>query len=52
MVLDEDDMTEDVLIQAVNELYEKRHEYHETMKSSALTDSIPKIMELIKEAAQ
>ena len=52
MVLEEDDMTEDLLIQAVNELYEKRHDYRHNMENSALTDSISKIMELIKEAAQ
>jgi UDP-N-acetylglucosamine--N-acetylmuramyl-(pentapeptide) pyrophosphoryl-undecaprenol N-acetylglucosamine transferase len=52
MVLDEDDITEDILIQTVNELYEKRHDYRQTMESSALTDSISKIMDLINEAAQ
>ena len=52
MVLDEDDMTEEILVQSVNELFEKRNDYRQTMENSSLTDSISKIMELIKEAAQ
>ena len=50
MVLDEDDLTEESLVQAVDTLYEKRHEYRKVMEESALTDSIPKIMQLIKDA--
>ena len=50
MVLDEDDLTEESLVQAVDILYEKRHEYRKVMEESALTDSIPKIMQLIKDA--
>ncbi len=52
MVLDEDDLTEDVLIQAVDTLYDKRHDYKKAMEESALTDSISKIMQLIKDAAE
>ena len=52
MVLDEDDLVEETLIKAVDELYEKRHTYRKTMEESALTDSIDKIMGLIKEACK
>ena len=51
MVLDEDDLTEDALVKAVDTLYEKRFEYKKAMEESALTDSISKIMQLIKDAA-
>ena len=51
MVLDEDNLTEESLVMAVDELFEKRHEYSKAMENSDLTDSIDKIMGLIQEAA-
>ena len=49
MVLDEDDLVEDTLIKAVDELFENRVSYQKAMEESNLTDSIAKIMDLIKE---
>ncbi len=51
MVLDEDDLTEEILTQAVDELYLNRDAYRKTMEESSLTDSISKIMTLIKEVS-
>ena len=52
MVLDEDDMTSDALVKAVDTLFEKRFEYKKAMEESALTDSISKIMQLIKDTSR
>lgn len=52
MVLDEDDMTSDALVKAVDTLFEKRFEYKKAMEESALTDSISKIMQLIKDTSK
>lgn len=49
MVLDEDDLSEDTLIKAVDELFTNRDKYCKAMEESNLTDSISKIMDLIKE---
>ena len=49
MILDEDDMSEDTLIKAVDELFANRDIYRKAMEESNLTDSIAKIMDLIKE---
>lgn len=51
MVLDEDDLTEESLVKAVDELFSQKEQYKQAMEQSALTDSIAKIMELIKGAA-
>lgn len=51
MVLDEDDLTEESLVKAVDELFSQKEQYKQAMEQSALTDSIKKIMELIKDAA-
>lgn len=51
MVLDEDDLTEESLVKAVDELFSQKEQYKQAMEQSALTDSIVKIMELIKGAA-
>lgn len=51
MVLDEDELAEDTLIKAVDELFAKRDFYRKNMEDSAYTDSISKIMDLIKEAS-
>lgn len=49
MILDEDDMSEDTLIKAVDELFANRDIYRKAMEESNLADSIAKIMDLIKE---
>ena len=49
MVLDEDDMSEDTLTKAVDKLFANRDIYRKAMEESNLTDSIAKIMDLIKE---
>lgn len=50
IVLQEDDITDDLLAQKVRELYENRDRYHEAMSQSGQLDSIKTIMNLIKEA--
>ena len=50
IVLQEDDITDDLLAQKVRELYENRDRYHEAMSQSGQLDSISTIMNLIKEA--
>lgn len=52
LVLEEENMTDDVLYDMITELYEKRHEYAETMKSSSQSNAIPVIMDLIKTYAK
>lgn len=50
IVLDEDkDLTEESLIAAIDELYENRAKYEETMMKSDQTNSVLKVMSLIKE---
>ena len=49
MVLDEDELAEDTLIHAIDELFENRDAYRKAMEESNLTDSISKIMNLIKQ---
>ena len=49
MILDEDDMSEDTLIKAVDELFANRDIYRKAMEERNLADSIAKIMDLIKE---
>lgn len=51
IVLEEEELMEDTLYSAVNTLYTNRHTYIEAMEKSTLTDSIGRIMALIKEAA-
>lgn len=51
IVLDEDDLTEDLLVDKVHELYFSRQTYHEAMNRSGQMDSTKKIMSLIMEAA-
>lgn len=51
MVLDEEDLTEDSLIKAVDELFEKKDSYRKVMEESSLTNSIEIIMGLIKEVS-
>ena len=51
IVLHEDDLTTALLVDKVNELYENRQNYFDAMEQSGQMDSIPKIMELIQNAA-
>ena len=50
-VIDQDDLTTSVLVDAVRHLYEHRQEYIDTMAKSKQTDAIAKIMEIIREIA-
>ena len=51
MVLQEEDITPQLLSDKVHELYSKRNDFVDTMKQSGQLDSISTIMELINEAA-
>ena len=48
-MLEEEDITEKTLLDAVNELYDNRDKYIEAMEKSQQGDSIKLIMDLIKE---
>lgn len=50
MVIDEDDLTTDLLVDRVQELYFNRQNYCEAMSRSSQLDSISTIMKLIEEA--
>lgn len=50
IVLDEADMTRDLLVEKINELYDNKDSYIEAMSKSSQMDSIPTIMGLIEEA--
>ena len=50
IVINEDDLTTNLLVNKVNELYEKRQHFTEVMGTSKQMDSIPMIMRLIEEA--
>lgn len=52
IVIQEDDMTDDKLLNAVHQAYENREEYIKAMKRSQLNNSIEKIVGLINEAAK
>lgn len=52
LVLEEEDMTDDVLFNMIMELYEKRQDFVETMKSSSQSNAIPVVMDLIKTYAK
>ena len=51
MVLEEDDLTEQSLVEAVDSLFEQKNTFRKAMEESSLTDSIAKIMSLIKEVS-
>lgn len=51
IVINEDDLTTNLLVSKVHELYENRQHYTDIMSKSTQMDSIPKIMQLIDEAA-
>ena len=48
-VLEEDNLTNDTLLNAINDLYDNREQYIKTMQSSTLNDAINIIMNLIEE---
>lgn len=48
-VLEEENLTNDTLLNAINNLYENREQYIQTMQSSTLNDAINIIMNLIEE---
>lgn len=50
IVIDEDDLTTDVLVTKVQELYSSRQAYRDVMSRSDQVDSIRTIMKLIEEA--
>lgn len=52
MVLEEEHLTEESLIQAVNTLFAQKEQYKQAMEQSTLTDSIAKIMELIQDCVK
>lgn len=51
IVINEDDLTTHLLVNKVDELYKNRQQFSHTMAESSQTDAIPKIMELIEDAA-
>ena len=51
IVIDEDDLTPNLLVDKVHELFFNRQKYKDTMNKSNQTDASPKIMKLINEAA-
>lgn len=51
IVIDEDDLTTDLLVDKVHELYFSKQTYHDTMDKSGQMDSIKTIMQLINDAA-
>lgn len=52
IVIDEDDLTTNLLVSKVHELFANKAQYINTMSSSGQMDSISKIMKLIEEAAK
>lgn len=50
IVLQEEDITDELLLEKINELYAHRAEYVETMKNSGQLDSIATIVGLIEDA--
>lgn len=51
IVIDEDDLTTNLLVDKVHELYFNRQNYSDAMSKSNQMDAIPSIMKLINEAA-
>ena len=47
-VLEEEELTDDVLLSAINHLYENRESYVDTMKRSSQQNSIDTIIDLIE----
>ena len=51
MVLEEEDLSEDTLVDAVYSLYSNRESFIDAMKNSGQQDSINTIVSLIEEAS-
>lgn len=51
MVIDEDDLTTNLLVEKVQELYFMRHSFQEAMGQSGQIDSIRRIIQLIKDVS-
>lgn len=51
IVIDEDDLTTELLVDKVHELYFNRQNYHDAMAGSGQMDSISTIMKLIEECS-
>lgn len=51
IVINEDDLTTELLVDKVHELFSNRHSYHDAMNRSGQMDSIRTIVRLIEEAA-
>jgi UDP-N-acetylglucosamine--N-acetylmuramyl-(pentapeptide) pyrophosphoryl-undecaprenol N-acetylglucosamine transferase len=51
IVINEDDLSTNLLIEKVHELFDNRQSYIDAMSKSSQMDAIPKIMQLIEEAA-
>ncbi|MBE5957560.1 MAG: undecaprenyldiphospho-muramoylpentapeptide beta-N-acetylglucosaminyltransferase [Lachnospiraceae bacterium] len=51
-VLDEDTMTTDTLVNAINEVYDKRADYIDTMKNSNIGNGIDKIIDVIMSVSK
>ncbi len=52
IVIDEDDLTTDLLVDKIHELYFSKQTYHDAMGKSGQMDSIKTIVQLINEAAE
>ncbi|MBQ0001670.1 MAG: undecaprenyldiphospho-muramoylpentapeptide beta-N-acetylglucosaminyltransferase [Clostridiales bacterium] len=52
MVMEEEEITEEKLLAAVQALYENRQKYHDTMAASEGSDSIAQITQLIESCAK
>ena len=52
MVMEEEEITEESLLAAIDSLYANRQTYIEAMKGMSHTDSIQKILSLIDEVAK
>ena len=50
MVVDQDDLTDELLVEKVHELYRNRDRFAQAMADSSQLDSIRTIMKLIDEA--
>ena len=50
MVVDQGDLTDDLLVEKVHDLYQNRDKYTQAMANSNQLDSIQTIMKLIDEA--
>ena len=52
VVLEEEELTNDVLLSSINHLYENRETYISTMKQSSQQNSIDTIIDLIESVSQ